>query len=313
QPAGADHDPPADTHPTPGADQPNTGTGDHGDHGGTPSHLSPAGHDLTPQYDKAAMAAQGDSYQKQLEQIEPDPVKRAEYEELSKKLSTNLSADEAQRVADIRNQIKVHEGDIVTKVLNDGALKTYLPDQPHTAQTMIDRQQQMGGSIARGQDVVGINTPQGLRDGLALDDKGQGWSPTPVGAESAMQLRYKADADSIPASNVPFGGPHKHVPDWNQYGPRTESQYQSPQEQAHYEASQKQMAAAGGVATPYTNFDPFTGTGSTGGGVPEWLVDRGTPLPDRAEIWQVNKDGSERLHAVYDSARGWAVVPEKKP
>ena len=217
---------------------------------------------------------------------------------MSTKLSTELSAQEAQHVADVRNQIKVGTGDIVTKALNPSAVDTYLPNQPHAAGSKPETYQtQMGGSIARGQDVVVDNTPQGLRDSLALDDKGKGWTPIPAGAQTAMQLRYEVTDQNAGNHNVPFGGPKKDVAD-----------YQSPQEQAHYEASQKQMAAAGGSAKVYDGYDPFTGTGSTMGGMPEWRVDGGTPLPDRAEIWQVNADGTEKLHAVYDRKFGWTKL-----
>lgn len=107
---------------------------------------------------------------------------------------------------------------------------------------------------------------------------------------------------------MPFGGPKKDTPDFTQPGPYPADQYQSPQEKAHYESSQQQMAAAGGAAKPYDGYDPFTGTGSTMGGMPEWRVDGGTPLPDRAEIWQVNADGTEKLHAVYDRKFGWTKL-----
>lgn len=274
---------------------------------GTPP--PPTGPDLKGHFDAAAMTAQGQGYQHQLEQLLPNQAERDRYVELSQKLSTELSADEAKHVADVRNQITVGSGDIVTKALNQGALSTYLPDQPHAPGTkQADWQNQMGGSIARGQDVAPINTPAGLRDGLALDDKGKGWTPIPENAQSAMQLRYQVTDQNVGNHNIPFGGPKKDVPDFNTFGPRQESEYQSPQEQAHYEASQKQMAAAGGAAKPYDGYDPFTGTGYTMGGVPEWRVDGGTPLPDRAEIWQVNDDGTERLHAVYDRKFGWTKL-----
>lgn len=305
--SGADdvkpHDPQPD-HDTPPAHEPDpklqtddaspshTGDGD----GATPA---PSGPDLKGHFDAAAMAAQGQGYQHQLEQILPNQADRDRYVELSQKLSTDLSADEAQHVADVRNQIKVDTGDIVTKALNQQALSTYLPDTPHAAGSKQETWQgQLGGSVARGQDVVDINTPAGLRDGLALDDKGKGWTPIPDGAPSAMQLRYEVTDQNAGAHNVPFGGPKKDVAD-----------YASPQEQAHYEASQKQMAAAGGSPKVYDGYDPFTGTGSTMGGVPEWRVDGGTPLPDRAEIWQVNDDGTEKLHAVYDRKfGGWTKL-----
>ncbi|SDN73934.1 hypothetical protein [Lentzea jiangxiensis] len=309
------HDPTPATDPTPPADrdpdtrpsdEATTGNNGDGDGSGTPP---PAGPDLKGHFDAAAMAAQGQGYQHQLEQILPNQADRDRYVELSQKLSTDLSADEAQHVADVRNQIKVDTGDIVTKALSPSAVSTYLPDQPHAPGSKGETwQNQMAGSVARGQDVVDVNTPQGLRDGLALDDKGKGWTPIPEGAPSAMQLRYELTDQNAGAHNVPFGGPKMDTPDFTQPGPYPEGHYQSPQEKAHYEASQKQMAAAGGSAKVYDGYDPFTGTGSTMGGMPEWRVDAGTPLPDRAEIWQVNDDGSEKLHAVYDRKFGWTKL-----
>ncbi|MET9228458.1 hypothetical protein [Lentzea sp. NPDC003310] len=306
-----DHDTPAqhDTDPKPGNDDATPTHGDNGDNGDNQHLQTPTAPDLKGHFDAAAMAAQGQGYQHQLEQILPNQADRDRYTELSQRLSTNLSPQEAQHVADVRNQITVGSGDIVTKALNQGALSTYLPDTPHAPGSQKETwQNQMGGSVARGQDVVGVNTPQGLRDGLALDDKGKGWTPIPDGAPSAMQLRYEVTDQNAGAHNVPFGGPKKDTPDFTQPGPYSADHYQSPQEKAHYEASQQQMAAAGGAAKPYDGYDPFTGTGSTMGGMPEWRVDGGTPLPDRAEIWQVNADGSEKLHAVYDRKFGWTKL-----
>ncbi|MFD9699311.1 hypothetical protein [Lentzea sp. NPDC059081] len=294
----ADHDaPPVDHTPEPGHDatpaHPDSGGEGNGDGASPPP---PTGPDLKGHFDAAAMAAQGQGYQHQLEQILPNQADRDRYVDLSQKLSTQLSADEAQHVADVRNQIQVGSGDIVTKALSPSAVDTYLPNQPHAPGSRGETwQNQMAGSIARGQDVVLDNTPQGLRDSLALDDKGKGWTPIPAGSQNAMQLRYEVNDQNVGNHNVPYGGPKLDT-------------YQSPQEQAHYEQSQKQMAAAGGSAKVYDGYDPFTGTGSTMGGMPEWRVDAGTPLPDRAEIWQVNADGSEKLHAVYDRKFGWTKL-----
>ncbi|MFC3892177.1 hypothetical protein ACFOWZ_11890 [Lentzea rhizosphaerae] len=293
-----DHDAPPAHEPDPKLQTDDASPSHPGDGDGGGANPAPSGPDLKGHFDAAAMAAQGQGYQHQLEQILPNQADRDRYVELSQKLSTDLSAAEAQHVADVRNQITVGTGDIVTKALNQQALSTYLPDTPHAAGSKQETWQgQLGGSVARGQDVVDINTPAGLRDGLALDDKGKGWTPIPDGAPSAMQLRYEVTDQNAGAHNVPFGGPKKDVAD-----------YASPQEQAHYEASQKQMAAAGGSSKVYDGYDPFTGTGYTMGGVPEWRVDGGTPLPDRAEIWQVNSDGTEKLHAVYDRKFGWTKL-----
>ncbi|KOV85760.1 hypothetical protein ADL03_10915 [Nocardia sp. NRRL S-836] len=249
------------------------------------------------------MAAQGESYRQQIEHILPTEADRERYHELSKKLSTELSPAEAQHVADVRNQITVGNGDIVTKVLHPNAVAGYLPETPHApGSEAANRQGSVAGSIARGVDVHDINTPMGLRDGLALDDKGAGWTPIPANADTAMQLRYKMN-DGMDAF-VPYGGPEKRV--WDGTGtfdPQTH--YANAAEKAEYDAKAQQMHDAGGGTEPVRRGqDPFTGTGSTGGGVPEWIAKPG-PLPDRAEMWQVDKDGNEQLHAVYDSRYGW--------
>jgi hypothetical protein len=49
--------------------------------------------------------------------------------------------------------------------------------------------------------------------------------------------------------------------------------------------------------------DPFTGTGYTGGGVPEWQASP-TQLPDHAEIWKVTADGGEAPVGYFDKEAG---------
>lgn len=279
--------------------------------GSDDSNRSPKGHDLTPHFDNDAMAAQGDGYKQELERILPNEAERERYQELSKKLSTELSQEDARLVADVRNQIKVGEGDIVTKVLHPNAVETYLPAKEHDAGSEGARRQgSVAGSIARGVDVHDINTPMGLRDGLALDDKGEGWTPIKDKADSAMQLRYKMTDAMAGEAFMPYGGPEKK--DWDPAkGPfDPQKHYVDAAEKAHYDAKAQQMYDAGGGSEPIKRgADPFTGTGSTGGGVPEWIA-KPAPLPDRAEIWEV-RDGEERLHAVYEKGRGWYQVPQQ--
>jgi hypothetical protein len=225
-------------------------------------------------------------------------------------LSTELSPAEAQHVAEVRNQIKVGSGDLVTKVLHQNAVDGYLKTHEDPTSEAARRQGTVAGSIARAEDVHDINKPMGLREGLALDDKGEGWTPIKDKAESAMQLRYHMTDDQARTATIPYGGPEKSDRDFSQ--PPTPGQehreYQSPQEKAHYDAAAKQMADAGGAAEPKRGRDPFTGTGSTGGGVPEWVA-KPADLPDRAEIWEV-RDGKERLHAVYEKGLGWYQLKE---
>jgi len=271
---------------------------------------SPKGHDLTPAFDHAAMAASGEGYHHQLEQIYPNQADRDRYVELSKRLSTDLSPSEAQEVAHVRNQIKVESGDLVTKVLHQNAVDGYLKQHDDPTTDAARRQGMVAGSIARAEDVHDINKPMALREGLALDDKGEGWTPIKDKAESAMQLRYHLTDDQAAKATIPFGGPEKSDRDFSR--PPTPGQehreYQSPQEKAHYDASAKQMADAGGAAEPKRGRDPFTGSGYTGGGVPEWVA-KPADLPDRAEIWEV-RDGRERLHAVYEKGLGWYQLKE---
>ncbi len=258
------------------------------------------------------MAASGDGYKHQLEQIYPDPADRERYVELSKKLSVELTPAEAQEVASTRNQIKAESGDLVTKVLHPKAVDGYLMHHDDPTSTAAQRQNTVAGSIARAQDVHDINTPMGLREGLALDDKGEGWTPIKDKAESAMQLRYHMTDDQAANATTPYGGPQKLDRD---FGDEAEGRpgeehryYQEPGEKERWDTAAKTMADAGGAAEVKRGSDPFTGTGSTGGGVPEWVA-QGSPLPPRAEIWEV-KDGQERLHAVYERGRGWYKLGE---
>lgn len=50
-----------------------------------------------------------------------------------------------------------------------------------------------------------------------------------------------------------------------------------------------------------TNYRPFTGTGSTSGGKPEWVT-KGTDVGDTAGIWEMDEsDGQWKSYAIFDS------------
>ena len=113
-------------------------------------------------------------------------------------------------------------------------------------------------------------------DALALDDKGAGWSPVPEGAGEAYQLRLHAPADLKAATT--FGA----VDD---------------------QAAADNVARLAGADTPGRPWqDPFTGTGYTGGGVPEWDAAR-TEVPGGSEIWRMTPDGKESLAAYFDKGK----------
>ncbi|WP_152617760.1 hypothetical protein [Phaeacidiphilus oryzae] len=50
--------------------------------------------------------------------------------------------------------------------------------------------------------------------------------------------------------------------------------------------------------------DPFTGTGYTGGGVPEWDA-RPVEFQGRAEIWKITPDGREAMAGYFHEGRWW--------
>ncbi|MCW2899050.1 MAG: hypothetical protein JWO67_1315 [Streptosporangiaceae bacterium] len=44
---------------------------------------------------------------------------------------------------------------------------------------------------------------------------------------------------------------------------------------------------------------PFTGTGTTSGGIPEWVADN-APIGNSAQIWRIDRSGNRELYAQYD-------------
>ena len=179
---------------------------------------------------------------------------------------------------DVRNSIKVADGQVVTKVLGPDVAKSYLDNAgqlPGSPDRVFDPTR-FSGSIARGTDTADLSTPSELRDALALDDKGAGWTPIPEGAGDAYQLRLRAPEDFQAAPT--FGA----VDD---------------------PAAAQHVADLAGASTPGRPWqDPFTGTGYTGGGIPEWEASR-TVLPPGSEIWRMTSDGKEYLAGHFDGSR----------
>ena len=51
---------------------------------------------------------------------------------------------------------------------------------------------------------------------------------------------------------------------------------------------------------------PFIGTGTTSGGIREWVADN-APLGDSAQIWRIDQDGNRQLYAQYDpTTNSWS-------
>jgi hypothetical protein len=200
---------------------------------------------------------------------------RAEHDRLRTTPTNDLTDEQIQQVVDVRNSIKIADGQVVTKVLGPDVAKSYLDNADHLPNGGEFEPDRFRGSIARGTDTAGLTTPSGLRDALALDDKGAGWTPIPEGAPEAYQLRLKAPG-SMQASTT-FGA----------VGSPTAAQH---------------VADLAGVSTGRPWNAPFTGTGYTGGGIPEWDATR-TAVPAGAEIWRMTPDGRESLVGSFDGTR----------
>ncbi|MBS2967100.1 hypothetical protein KGA66_28970 [Actinocrinis puniceicyclus] len=181
-------------------------------------------------------------------------LSRAEHDRLRTTPTNLLTEREARQVIEVRQSIKADGGQIMTKVLHPNVAEHYLSN----ATEMNGRSFNpggFGGSIARGTDTQHLETPAQLRDGLALDDNGQGWSPVQKNAGEAYQLRFRAP-ENMDAS-VSFGAVNNDA------------------------VAQRVGEIAGQEGRSWAA--PFTGTGYTAGGVPEWVA-RTNVFPDRAEI-----------------------------
>jgi len=200
---------------------------------------------------------------------------RAEHDRLRTTPTNDLTDEQIQQVVDVRNSIKIADGQAVTKVLGPDVAKSYLDNADHLPNGTGFEPDRFRGSIARGTDTADLTTPSGLRDALALDDKGAGWTPIPEGASEAYQLRLKAPP-SLQASTT-FGA-------------------------VGNPAAAQHVADLAGVSTGRPWDDPFTGTGYTAGGIPEWDATR-TAVPAGAEMWRMTPDGQESLVGYFNGTR----------
>ena len=52
---------------------------------------------------------------------------------------------------------------------------------------------------------------------------------------------------------------------------------------------------------------PYTGTGATAGGIPEWRADA-APITGPAQIWRIDKNGDRTPYAHYDpGTNAWSL------
>jgi hypothetical protein len=229
-----------------------------------------------------------------LDQIfQGQPAQRLRYEELSTKPANELSPDDIKFVHETRQQQTIKPGETITKVISKEAADKTI-DGPY-------RPDGVRGSVARARDTDQLRTPQQLRDGLGLDDSpsiaaakakaaegiakgktpdpGDGsWSPIRDNAEYAYQLRWQAERGPE-NMEIPYGAP-------------------TGTDASHVENQ---------VGGPLVRQDPpYTGTGTTSGGYPEWVA-RDAPLGKSAQISRIDRNGNRELYAQYDpNTKTWS-------
>lgn len=192
------------------------------------------------------------------------------------------------RMAAIRNEATVQQGDIVQKVLNPG-----------TAESMLNNgnyHDSVRGFGARHDDVRELNTPERNYDGYALTFDGTTFGPD---QHHNFALRFPADDPEhfVPAySDDMQGSPglddsRTTGPEELEYGPFMGSGYTD--SDGIYDP-QHRDSSMDGYAVPEVKIgDP----NAPGGAI---------PIPEGAEIWQQNADGSERMVARFDGS-DWQV------
>ncbi|MGW7314960.1 hypothetical protein [Streptomyces sp. NPDC054865] len=218
----------------------------------------------------------GPSYQKEMDdQLGARGLDRSEHDKLRLTRTNELSEAQAREVVGVRDAIKLDEGRMVTKVITPEKMQAYLDNASKFGKKDFNPGE-FEGSIARGCDTAGLRSMDQLRDGLALDDGGAGWSPVPPGASEAYQLRFPAPhgMDAPPSLGA--------VGD---------------------QGLADRVAGMAGLSKGKGWDDPFLGTGYTGGGVPEWIAEP-TGFPHHAEIWRMHADGAEEACGFFDKNEG---------
>ncbi|MCX5199354.1 hypothetical protein OOK31_36705 [Streptomyces sp. NBC_00249] len=231
-------------------------------------------------YDNSALR-DGPSYQQEIDdQLGARGLDRSEHDKFRLTRTNELTEAQAREVVEVRDTIKLDEGRIVTKVITRETLDAYL-DNATTRGEEDFNPGEFSGSIARGCDTADLRSMGQLRDGLALDDGGAGWTPVPPGASEAYQLRFPAPDDM------------RADPSLGAVGDQVLANH---------------VAGMADQSRGRAWRDPFLGTGYTGGGVPEWIAEP-TGFPHHAEIWCMHADGTEEAVGFFDkNERLWKII-----
>ncbi|MDR3031747.1 MAG: hypothetical protein LBV78_01300, partial [Kitasatospora sp.] len=147
---------------------------------------------LEPEHYGNGALRDGPGYQQEIDrELAPRGLDRAEHDRLRLTPTNDLDEQQLRQVVQVRDAIKLDEGRMVTKIVKPDVAEAYLENSASLGGRAFDPGE-FRGSIARGSDTADLRSMDDLRNGLALDDGGAGWTPVPPGASEAYQLRFPA-------------------------------------------------------------------------------------------------------------------------
>ncbi len=180
----------------------------------------------------------------------------------------DLTPGEIQRLTEARDLIKIEPGTPMQRVIPEDTFNDYVRGSSSDPRFSPD---QSFGFTSRAEDVSGLRTPGEMYDKLGLNYDGTKFSPD---ADDIKVLRYHAGdpADFNIPRHSDVGGDGK----WD--------------------------------ADALDPKNPFTGTGYTSGGIPEFRNVTPSDITIGDQIWSFDKFGNQHLVAEYGPG-GWLAVP----
>lgn len=179
-----------------------------------------------------------------------------------------LTPDEIQRLTQARDGIRIEPGTPMQRVIPESTFDDYLRG---SSDSPYFRPDQSFGFTSRAEDVAGLSTPREMYEKLGLDYDKTPFSP---GQDDIKVLRYSAD------------------------------------DPGQFTVPRRSDLGGDGTfdADALDPSNPFTGTGYTSGGIPEFRNVDPSQLRIGDQIWSFDKVGNQTLVAEYGTD-GWAAVP----
>lgn len=179
-----------------------------------------------------------------------------------------LTPGEVQRLMEARDAIRIEPGTPMQRVIPEGTFDDYLRGSSDNPHFNPD---QSFGFTSRAEDVSGLRTPREMYEKLGLDYDNTPFTPD---QDDIKVLRYTADSPdqfSVPRHSR-LGGDDA----WDEDALDADN--------------------------------PFTGTGYTSGGIPEFRNVEPSQLRQGDQIWSMDRFGNEHLVAEL-GPHGWNAVP----